>query len=84
MGSPLLLLQSLQDEISSRFVNLIIAVDLLFSELRILGEIVISDDEALLPELRVVFLVLKGLEVILRAESHALLDVIGDASIRKI
>ena len=56
----------------------------MFSELRILGEIVISDDEALLPELRVVFLVLKGLEVVLRAESHALLDVIGDASIRKI
>ena len=56
----------------------------MFSELRILGEIVISDDKALLPELRVVFLVLKGLEVVLRAKSHALLDVIGDASIRKI
>jgi hypothetical protein len=65
VGSLLLLLQGLQDKVSSRFVDLIIAVYLLLGKLGILGEVVISYDKALLPELRVIFLVLKGLEVVL-------------------
>lgn len=65
MGSLLLLLQGLQDKVSSRFVDLIITVYLLLGKLGILGEVVISYDKALLPELRVIFLVLKGLEVVL-------------------
>lgn len=65
MSSPLLLLQSFQDEVSSRFVNLIIDVNLLVGELGILGEVVVSYDETLLPKLRIIFLVLKGLEVVL-------------------
>jgi hypothetical protein len=65
VGSLLLLLQGLQDKVSSRFVDLIITVYLLLGKLGILGEVVISYDKALLPELRVIFLVLKGLEVVL-------------------
>lgn len=65
MGSLLLLLQGLQDEVSSRFVYLIIGIDLLLGKLGILGEVVVSYDKALLPELRVIFLVLKSLEIVL-------------------